>query len=289
MSIWKKFFGKVKAQRPGQLPTEPNLSSSEVVGSLIDAIRRMTFNELTRTLELEGPFGAEGTMALLMPRTFHTLRGARAGLAAIARRNDQGKSLDEIELLALAQAMTDAHGITSFFHAGRVPLSEELNKGGAPVLPPDYAFTENAGHFLDDKRPSLWIVYESEVQQLVKRLDIALTKLGWRVETDYKHEDRLLNDMGHGWGLVVRELVSCDAALSVRTNRGLRSVNSFGGIQGKWRGIQYELETLQLVRKPYPTTLAESWHDLSDEEFGRQVADLNQLLKEDFYCEKIVK
>jgi hypothetical protein len=281
MSIWNKFFGK--DQIPKRVPTKPISSNSKVTRILIDAIQHVTFDELSRTLELEGPFGPQGTMVFWMPRTFHTLRGVRAGLAAIARRNDEGKSLNDMELLALAQSITDAHGITSFFHAGRVPLSEELNNGGAPVLPTDYAFTENAGHFLDDKRPSLWIVYENEVQELVKRLDIALTKLGWRVETDYKREDQLLEDMGHGWGLVVRELVSCDVALSVRTNRGLRSINSFGGIQGKWRGIQYELETLQLVRKPYPTTLAENWHGLTDEEFHRQVAYFDQLLKEDFY------
>ena len=119
---------------------------------------------------------------------------------------------------------------------------------------------------------------------MVKRLDVELTQLGWRVETDYKREHRLLGGQGLGWGLEVRELAGCDAALSVRTERGLRSVNSFGGIEGMGglRGIQYKLETLQLSRKPYPTTLAESWSDLSDEEFRKQAQGIDYLLREDF-------
>jgi len=256
---------------------------SEFALNMVDALQCAEFNEHPRSLSLEGPFGPPNLMIFQLRRTFHTLRGTRGGLIVIACGHGEAPT----ELQQLAQQLLDAHGITAFFHTGRVPPPGELAYGGAPVLQPDSVFTENKGHFLDDPRPSIWIVYEFDVKlevlQLVRLLDIALTRLGWRVETDYKHEEKFLQD-GDGWGLVVRDLAACDCALSVRTVQGLEQVNSFGGIQGPGglRGIQYELELLQLVRKPYPSTLLESWHGLSDREFDQQVRDLDEHLREDF-------
>jgi hypothetical protein len=261
---------------------------SEFARNMIEALRAAVLDAEVRTLEMEGPFGYP-TMAypdFLDPKTFYTLRGVRAGLAAIAPLRARTAEPTEEDLLALAETITDSHGITSFFHAGRVPRLEELENGGAPVLAPDRAFTENTGHYFDDSRPSLWIVYEHrpDVRRFVRRLDFAFTQFGWRVETDYKHEEELLFGNGRGWGLVVRDLCLCDAALSVRTDEGLRSLNSFGGMEGPGglRGIQYELETLRLVSKPYCTTTLDDELSLSSDDFLKHARELNQILRVDF-------
>lgn len=104
------------------------------------------------------------------------------------------------------------------------------------------------------------------------------------METDYKHEEKLLRNNGSGWGLEVIDLCKCDVVLSVRTDEGLRSVNSFGGRQGPggcW-GIQYELGLFQTLHKPYPTTTLDDELDMSSDEFLEHARDLDRLLRVDF-------
>ncbi|HTC48452.1 MAG TPA: hypothetical protein VK722_14100 [Candidatus Aquilonibacter sp.] len=184
----------------------------------------------------------------------------------------------------LIKEFTNSHGITSYFHAGRVPTISEIRNGGAQVIQPDATFTENVGHYLEDPRPSLWIVYESQLRPFVKRLDEAFTLWGWRVETDYKHESSLLFDQGAGWGLVVRDLVQCSAALAVRTEKGLGMVSSEGWIQGPGGvcGIQYELETLTIAGKQYPSTTFEEGQYLTQEEFKADVDWLDGHLRQGY-------
>lgn len=110
--------------------------NSSLAQFLVTAIQAVTFNDLDRTLDLEGPFGHPQLMGCWLPQTFHTLRGVRAGLVVIAHSDRLGYDLAESELFELVQTVTDTYGLTSFFHTGRTPLPDELEHGGAPVLPP---------------------------------------------------------------------------------------------------------------------------------------------------------
>jgi hypothetical protein len=264
---------------------------SEVArATLIEVLQAAVFEESERTVDIEGPFGHPDTLAYSLSRTFHTLRGVRAGLCAIVDGRNGGigrigfNYVPTAECQTLIEEFTDAHGITSYFYAGWVPRSDELRNGGAPVVQPDSKFTENSGHYINDPRPSLWIVYESEVRPFVKRMDVAFTSRGWRVETDYKHEHSLLFNQGAGWGLVVRDLVQCSAALCVRTEKGLSMVSSEGYIQGRGglRSIQYELETLRIAGKQYPSTTFEDGEYDNEEDFESDVEALDQLLRVDY-------
>lgn len=118
-----------------------NPLDSEFARNMVEALQMAVFDAEIRTLEMEGPFGYP-TMAypdFLDPKTFYTLRGVRAGLAAIAPLRARATNPTEEELLALAETITDSHGITSFFTPDVFPVLKSLRmealQFSLPIMP----------------------------------------------------------------------------------------------------------------------------------------------------------